>query len=49
MASTSPQIDSPCQCARCQNMVRVQGHAKAGKFPSFTFMYAPIICILHLS
>ena len=39
MASTSPQIDSPCQCARCQNMVRVQGHAKAGNFPSQFYLH----------
>ena len=46
MASTSPQIYSPCQCARCQNAARVQSPAKVGNFPGqFTFMYVPIIRI----
>ena len=43
MASTSPQIDSPGQCARCQNAVRVQGHAKAGNFPGQFYSTAAVI------
>ncbi|KDR71532.1 hypothetical protein GALMADRAFT_253865 [Galerina marginata CBS 339.88] len=39
MAPTSPQIDAACQCTKCQNAVKVQGPAKAGKFPGQYFLH----------
>ena len=45
MTSTSPQIDSPCQCARCQKVVRVQGHAKASNFPGQFYLH---VCTYNL-